>query len=183
MLLEKAREEIYRVIGNKRLVGEPDVPNLPYLQAIIKETFRLHPPASLVTRKTVQKRDPKIWDCPLDFWPERFLQQGTDNQVNSVDVRGQHFQLLPFGSGRRVCPGVNLTNEMLPGVLAAMIQCFDWQVVGSSALRRKTLSTRTIHHFCYPLSFCRVQCFEGEDLIHPYNPPLPLPLMFFTIIL
>ncbi|KAM0999596.1 hypothetical protein ACFX15_006090 [Malus domestica] len=128
MLLEKAREEIYRVIGNKQLVGEPDVPNLPYLQAIIKETFRLHPPASLVTRKTVQKRDPKIWDCPLDFWPERFLQQGTDNQVNSVDVRGQHFQLLPFGSGRRVCPGVNLTMKMLPGVLAAMIQCFDWQL-------------------------------------------------------
>ncbi|XP_050113368.1 licodione synthase-like [Malus sylvestris] len=152
-VLEKAREEIDRVIGNKRLVGEPDVPNLPYLQAIIKETFRLHPPVSLVTRKSGQQckvggydiptntmlfvnvwavgRDPKIWDCPLDFWPERFLQLGSDNKVNSVDVRGQHFQLLPFGSGRRVCPGVNLTMKMLPGVLAAMIQCFDWKVVGS----------------------------------------------------
>ncbi|KAB2606823.1 licodione synthase-like [Pyrus ussuriensis x Pyrus communis] len=99
-------------------------------------------------------RDPKIfWDCPLDFWPEseRFPQEGTDNQVNSVDVRGQHFQLLPFGSGRRVCPGVNLTVKMLPGVLAAMIQRVDWKVVGSSALRRKTLSTRTIHHFRYLL--------------------------------
>ncbi|VVA20774.1 PREDICTED: cytochrome P450 [Prunus dulcis] len=153
-VLKKAREEIDRAIGNQRVAGESDVPNLPYIQAIIKETFRLHPPVPLVPRNSVQQckiggydiptntmlyvnvwaigRDPKNWESPLDFCPERFLQLSEDGgQMNAVDVRGQHFQLLPFGSGRRVCPGVNLTMKMLPAVLAALIQCFDWKVDGS----------------------------------------------------
>ncbi|XP_008224175.1 PREDICTED: licodione synthase-like [Prunus mume] len=153
-VLKKAREEIDRAVGNRRVAGESDVPNLPYIQAIIKETFRLHPPVPLVTRNSVQQckiggydsptntmlyvnvwaigRDPENWESPLDFWPERFLQLSDDRgQMSAVDVRGQHFQLMPFGSGRRVCPGVNLTMKMLPGVLAALIQCFDWKVDGS----------------------------------------------------
>ncbi|KAI5322116.1 hypothetical protein L3X38_031188 [Prunus dulcis] len=153
-VLKKAREEIDRAVGNQRVAGESDVPKLPYIQAIIKETFRLHPPVPLVPRNSVQQckiggydiptntmlyvnvwaigRDPKNWESPLDFCPERFLQLSEDGgQMNAVDVRGQHFQLLPFGSGRRVCPGVNLTMKMLPGVLAALIQCFDWKVDGS----------------------------------------------------
>ncbi|PQQ03585.1 licodione synthase-like [Prunus yedoensis var. nudiflora] len=94
-VLKKVREEIDRVVGNKRLVVESDGPNLPYIQAIIKETFRLHPPVCLVTRRCVQRckigkyvipentmllvnawaigRDPKYWQSPLDFSPERFL--------------------------------------------------------------------------------------------------------------
>ncbi|KAL6275947.1 hypothetical protein ACE6H2_019548 [Prunus campanulata] len=155
-VLKKAREEIDRAVGNRRVAGESDVPNLPYIQAIIKETFRLHPPVPLVIRTCVQQckiggydiptntmlhmnvwaigRDPKNWESPLDFWPERFLQLGEDDgsmRTVDVDVRGQHFQLMPFGSGRRKCPGMNLTMKMLPGVLAALIQCFDWKVDGS----------------------------------------------------
>ncbi|CAL2264191.1 unnamed protein product [Prunus armeniaca] len=155
-VLKKAREEIHRAVGNRRVAGELDVPNLPYIQAIIKETFRLHPPVPLVTRNSVQQckiggydiptntmlhvnvwaigRDPKNWESPLDFWPERFLQLGEDNgQMSAVDVevRGQHFHLMPFGFGRRMCPGMNLAMKMLPGVLAALIQCFDWKVDGS----------------------------------------------------
>ncbi|ONH99047.1 hypothetical protein PRUPE_6G007200 [Prunus persica] len=155
-VLKKAREEIDRAVGNRRVAGESDVPNLPYIQAIIKETLRLHPPVPLVTRNSVQPckiggydiptntmlhvnvwaigRDPKNWESPLDFWPERFLQLGEDDgQMTAVDVdvRGQHFQLMPFGSGRRVCPGMTLAMKMLPGVLAALIQCFNWKVDGS----------------------------------------------------
>ena len=144
-VLEKARKEIDQVVGKKRLVGESDGPNLPYMQAIVKETLRLHPAVPLVARRCVEAckigkytipensmlfvnswaigRDPNNWKNPLEFRPERFIEANTD-------VRGQHFQLLPFGSGRRSCPGMNLAMQVLPGLLAGMIQCFDWKVVG-----------------------------------------------------
>ncbi|KAF3453811.1 hypothetical protein FNV43_RR04252 [Rhamnella rubrinervis] len=144
-VLGKAREEIDRVVGKNRLAGESDGPDLPYMQAIVKETLRLHPPVPLVTRRCVKAcqigkyripestmlfinawaiaRDPNNWANPLEFRPERFIEANTD-------VRGQHFQVLPFGSGRRICPGMNLAMQMLPGLLAGLIQCFDWKVVG-----------------------------------------------------
>lgn len=147
-MLEKAREEIDRVVGETRLVSESDIPNLPYLQAVVKEAFRLHPPAPLVTRKCVKEckvgeytipvdtmlivntwtigRDPNHWESPLDFQPNRFLQAHS-----GVDVKGQHFELLPFGSGRRMCPGYNSALQILPLAVAAIIQCFDLKVVGS----------------------------------------------------
>lgn len=151
-VLNKAREEIERVVGNGRLLVESDGPNLPYIQAIIKETLRLHPPVPLITRKRVQQckigkyvipentvlfvnawaigRYPKYWEHPLDFQPERFLSRlGEGGRRSTIDVRGQHFQLIPFGSGKRICPGLNLALQMLPGLLGAMIQCFDFEVV------------------------------------------------------
>ncbi|CAN6559665.1 unnamed protein product [Malus baccata var. baccata] len=154
-VLKKVREEIDQAVGNKRLLVESDGPNLPYIQAVIKEACRLHPPVSVVTRKCVEKckfgkyvipentmlfvnvwaigRDPKYWENPLDFQPERFLSQplsGGRDGTSALDVRGQHFELLPFGSGRRICPGVNLVMQMLPSLLGAMVQCFDWKVIG-----------------------------------------------------
>lgn len=147
-LLRQAREEIESTVGKNRLVEESDVPNLPYLQAIIKETFRLHPPVAMVTRSCVAEckvenyvipqnsllfvniwsmgRNPEIWKNPLEFRPERFLKNG---EGDSVDVRGQHFQLLPFGSGRRMCPGVSLAMQEIPALLGSIIQCFDFKVV------------------------------------------------------
>ncbi|XP_015874250.2 licodione synthase [Ziziphus jujuba] len=152
-VLEKAREEIDRVVGKKRIVGESDGPNLPYMHAIIKETLRLHPPVPLVTRRCVEAckiekymipkntmlfvnawaigRDAKYWENPLEFCPERFLENRDGEKTSQkIDVKGQHFQVLPFGSGRRICPGMNLALQMLPGLLAGMVQCFDWKVVG-----------------------------------------------------
>ncbi|XP_068339112.1 (2S)-flavanone 2-hydroxylase-like [Pyrus communis] len=144
----------YRVAGNRRLVVESDGPNLPYIQAIIKETLRLHPSVPMIPRKSVQKcnignyvipentmlfvnawaigRDPKYWENPLHFYPERFLAplSGGGDGASALDVRGQHFQLLPFGTGRRICPGLNLALQMLPALLGAMVQCFDWKVDG-----------------------------------------------------
>ncbi|KAF5470603.1 hypothetical protein F2P56_011107 [Juglans regia] len=153
-VMKRAREEIEDVVKSKRLVNETDAPNLPYIQAILKETFRLHPPLPLVSRECVQDckignyvipaktllfvnvwaigRDPSCWENPLEFQPERFLNSDDLEKKNMgpIDVRGQHFQLLPFGSGTRLCPGLNLAMQELPTLLAAMIQCFDFKVVG-----------------------------------------------------
>ncbi|KAF9590268.1 hypothetical protein IFM89_032276 [Coptis chinensis] len=150
-LMEKAKEEIDSVVGKNRLVKESDIANLPYLQAIFKETLRLHPPIPIFERESTEDckvagydipaksilfinnwsicRDPKTWKNPLKFQPERFMSQGPGNEnASMVDVRGQHFNILPFGSGRRGCPGVALAVQVVPTVLALLIQGFDWSI-------------------------------------------------------
>ncbi|WCJ22116.1 Cytochrome P450 76T24 [Euphorbia peplus] len=142
--LKKAGEEIEQTIGRDNMIKESDVAQLPYLRAIIKETFRLHPAAPfLVPRKagadveieghTIPKdaqimvnawaigRDPSVWKNPDLFMPERFL-------GSAIDARGQHFELLPFGAGRRICPGMPLAMRMLHIMLGALIQRFDWKL-------------------------------------------------------
>ncbi|KAF4363219.1 hypothetical protein F8388_020789 [Cannabis sativa] len=143
-IIEKARKEIEQVVGNKRLVEESDLPNLPYMEAIIKETLRLHPGGAFTARESSKdciiggyhvpaktrvfvntwaiNRDPANWDDPNRFIPERFMTE----EKKDVDVRGQNFELLPFGSGRRGCPGANLALLMIPATVAALVQCFDW---------------------------------------------------------
>ncbi|XP_014516172.1 beta-amyrin 24-hydroxylase-like [Vigna radiata var. radiata] len=148
-VLKKAREEIERVVGKERLVKESDIPNLPYLQAVVKETLRLHPPTPIFAREAMRTcqvdgydipahstimistwaigRDPKYWDNPLEYNPERFL-VSDELGKGKIDVRGQYYQLLPFGSGRRSCPGASLALLVMQGTLASLIQCFDWVV-------------------------------------------------------
>ncbi|OAY84860.1 cytochrome P450 93A2-like [Ananas comosus] len=148
-VLQKLRREIDQVVGNGRVVDETDLPNLPYLQAAVKEIMRLHPPAPLITRLATRDvtvggydipagsslfvnvwsvgRDPKYWENPSEFRPERFV----DDRA-AVDMRGQHFQLIPFGSGRRWCPGMTLALQAVPAAFAALVQCFDWEVSGDS---------------------------------------------------
>ncbi|KAE9598870.1 hypothetical protein Lal_00022642 [Lupinus albus] len=150
-VMEKAREEIDSVTGKSRLVEESDLPNLPYMRAIVKETLRIHPTAPIIGRTSTEKsnvcgyeipaksmlyinvwsmgRDPKLWDNPLEFRPERFIIKSTGEK--ELDVRGQNFQLMPFGTGRRVCPGASLALQFIPTNLAAMIQCFEWKVFGN----------------------------------------------------
>ncbi|KAF7835991.1 beta-amyrin 24-hydroxylase [Senna tora] len=145
-IFSKAREEIDSVVGKNRVVKESDIPNLPYLQAIVKETLRLHPPGPLIPRETTRSfkigeydvpssstlvvnvwaigRDPNYWDNPLEYWPERFLAKD-----ENLDVRGQNYKFLPFGSGRRGCPGASFALLVVQITLASMIQCFDWNVV------------------------------------------------------
>ncbi|XP_077253947.1 cytochrome P450 93A3-like [Tasmannia lanceolata] len=147
-VLEKARKEIDSVVGKSRLVEESDIPNLPYVQAIIKETLRLHPASPISLRECSQDckiggydilaksmlfinvwaigRDPKYWDNPLKFRPERFM-PSDENGRNPIDLRGQHYHLLPFGSGRRGCPGATLALQVVHTALAIMIQCFTWK--------------------------------------------------------
>ncbi|CAN1174485.1 Geraniol 8-hydroxylase [Linum perenne] len=122
--LAKAKEELDRIIGKGNHLQESDILQLPYLQAIIKETFRLHPASPLMIPRiakadleicgyTVPKgaailinlwaigKDHNIWDNPTSFMPERFI-------GSKIDVRGSSFELIPFGGGRRICPGLSL---------------------------------------------------------------------------
>nr|XP_043637634.1 cytochrome P450 93A3-like [Erigeron canadensis] len=141
-IMKRAREEIDEVVGKTRLLQESDIPNLPYLQAIVKETLRLHSTGPMIVRQSTEDctvggyhipanttifvniwalgRDPKHWENPLEFRPERFEQ-------NNLDVRGQHFHMIPFGSGRRMCPGTTLALQVIQTTVGAMIQCFDWK--------------------------------------------------------
>ncbi|XP_073291744.1 cytochrome P450 93B2-like [Primulina huaijiensis] len=149
-VLKKAQEEIDNVVGSQRLLQESDAPKLPYIMAIIKETFRLHPPIPMISRKSVSDcvingymiraqtllfvniwsigRDPKYWERPMEFRPERFLDSG----CGSIDVKGQNFELMPFGTGRRGCPGMLLAIQELVSILGAMVQCFDLELPDGS---------------------------------------------------
>ncbi|XVE69977.1 hypothetical protein DITRI_Ditri10aG0034500 [Diplodiscus trichospermus] len=141
--LEKAQEELDSQIGNGRLVNESDIDKLIYLQAIVKESLRLYPAGPLAgarefaedctvggylvpkgTRLILNlwkiQRDPKLWSDPLEFKPERFISSHSD-----IDVKGQDFELMPFGAGRRLCPGINYGLQMTHLVLASLLHAFD----------------------------------------------------------
>ncbi|XP_027353138.1 cytochrome P450 93A3-like [Abrus precatorius] len=152
-VLEKARQEMDAVVGKSRIVEESDIVNLPYLQAIVKETLRLHPAGPLIFRESSRSavvcgyniaaktrlfinvwaigRDPNHWKNPLEFRPERFMIEEGNGQ-SQLDVRGQHYHLIPFGSGRRGCPGTSLALQLVHVNLGAMIQCFQWKVDGGN---------------------------------------------------
>lgn len=157
-VMERVRQEIDSVIGRKRIVGESDIVKLPYLQAVVKEAMRIHPAGPLLFRESARScvvsgyeiaektrlfvnvwaigRDPNHWKEPHEFRPERFMNQD-GNEQSQLDVRGQHFQLIPFGSGRRGCPGASLALQVVQTNLAAMIQCFEWKVDGPVDMEEK----------------------------------------------
>ena len=141
--MKKVREELVREISDN-LIKISDLPQLPYLQACVKETLRLHPPAPLllprqasvsceIMKYTIPKdsqiwvnvwaigRDPMNWEDPLVFKPERFLN-------STVDYKGNNPEFLPFGAGRRICPGMPMAARLLPLVLASLIHFFDWSL-------------------------------------------------------
>ncbi|XP_031093014.1 trimethyltridecatetraene synthase-like [Ipomoea triloba] len=143
-IFKKATDELDRVIGQKRWVEEKDMPNLPYIQAIVKETMRLHPVAPMLVPRQCREdckvagydipegtrilvsvwtigRDPTLWDNPNEFIPDRFI--GKD-----IDVKGCDYELLPFGAGRRMCPGYSLGLKVIQASLANLLQGFNWRL-------------------------------------------------------
>lgn len=143
----KAKSELNQVIGRNKKIEESDIDNLPYLQCVIKETLRLHPPLPfLVPRKAMHDtvfmgysipkntqvfvnvyaigRDPEVWSDPLPFKPERFI-------GSKIDYKGQHYELIPFGAGRRMCAGVPLGHRMLHLTLGLLLHQFDWELDGN----------------------------------------------------
>ncbi|XP_031252263.1 cytochrome P450 76A1-like, partial [Pistacia vera] len=145
--LNRAKAELAEVVGPNGMFEESDIENLPYLQAVIKETLRLHPPIPfLVPRRAMEDtnfngyhipkntqvlinawaigRDPEVWSDPLSFKPERFL-------GSKVDYKGQNYELIPFGAGRRMCAGVPLAHRMLNLILGSLLHEFDWELDGN----------------------------------------------------
>ncbi|TQD84100.1 hypothetical protein C1H46_030340 [Malus baccata] len=143
-VMKKVQKELENVVGLNRMVEESDLEKLEYLDMVVKETLRLHPVAPLlvphaaiedcivdgyhVPKKSLViinawaiGRDQSAWEDAEKFVPERF-------EGNNVDVRGNHFQLIPFGSGRRRCPGIQLGLTVVQFVLAQLVHCFDWEL-------------------------------------------------------
>ncbi|KAJ9567150.1 hypothetical protein OSB04_003116 [Centaurea solstitialis] len=144
-VLKKAQNELEICFGRDGEIRESNLKNLVYLEAIIKESMRLYPAAPLLVPHesiedciiggyTVPKgtrllvnvwkihHDPEIWSDPFEFQPERFL-----SSKREIDVRGQHFELIPFGSGRRMCIGSSLALEAMQLILASIIHGFEFR--------------------------------------------------------
>ncbi|KAG2716480.1 hypothetical protein I3760_03G128500 [Carya illinoinensis] len=144
---EKLHTEINSAVGS-RTVTDADVASLPYLQSVVKEALRVHPPGPLLSWARLSTsdvqlsngmlipadttamvnmwaitHDPHLWEDPLVFRPERFLE--SEGGVN-VDVRGGDLRLAPFGAGRRVCPGKNLGLVTVTLWVAKLVHQYTW---------------------------------------------------------
>ncbi|CAL1374169.1 unnamed protein product [Linum trigynum] len=145
-ILKKAQEEVRKVVGKKPKVEESDLDQMSYLRCVIKETLRLHV-SGIIPRQTTSdvkidgydipantrvlintwaiQRDPKQWERPEEFDPERFV-------GSELDFRGQHKEYLPFGTGRRICPGISYALREVEYVVANLLYLFDWGLPGGA---------------------------------------------------
>ncbi|KAL8469740.1 hypothetical protein ACS0TY_032547 [Phlomoides rotata] len=179
-ILKKAQEEVRDVFEGNGFVDESCIHELTYLKAVIKETLRMHPPVPLLLPRICAEtceidgyhipantkiiinawainRDSKNWKDGECFHPERFVD-------TTVDFRGNHFEFLPFGAGRRICPGISfgLANVELP--LAMLLYHFDWKLSCGDEMDMKEgcgITTRRLNNLCLVPAIAR---------------PLPLPL-------
>ncbi|RCV31434.1 hypothetical protein SETIT_6G176900v2 [Setaria italica] len=159
--MAKLRAEIEGALGSKEAVEEADAASLPYLQAVVKEAMRMHPVAPLMLPHRVVEdgveiggyavpkgcavifntwaimRDPASWERPDEFVPERFL--GIESKV---DFRGKDFEFIPFGSGRRSCPGLPMAERVVPLILASLLHAFEWRLPDGVAAGRLDVSEK-----------------------------------------
>ncbi|XP_059667751.1 cytochrome P450 71A1-like [Cornus florida] len=142
--MKRVQEEIRNASVETGMVKEDDLHKLPYLKAVVKETLRLHPPSPLLLpHETTKKcningyeippktcvyvnawavgRDPESWENSEEFLPERFMD-------SSIDYKGQDFEFIPFGAGRRGCPGIYLGALTVELALANLLNSFDWEL-------------------------------------------------------
>ncbi|KAJ4839688.1 hypothetical protein Tsubulata_032274 [Turnera subulata] len=142
--MEKAQNEVRQILGKKSTVEEADLREMNYLKLVIKETLRFHPPApfllpresgvdlriggynipaktKVVVNAMAIARDPRYWDEPDRFYPERFL-------GSTIDIKGSDFEFLAFGSGRRMCPGIPYALPFVEFTLAHLLWQFDWKL-------------------------------------------------------
>ncbi|KAL5818373.1 hypothetical protein ACOSQ4_022215 [Xanthoceras sorbifolium] len=143
-IMKKVQNELENVVGRDKMVEESELDNLEYLDMVIKESLRFHPVAPLLLPHESREdcivngfyipkksrifinawaigRDPAVWNDPDNFYPERFV-------GSNIDLRGHDFQLIPFGSGRRSCPGMQLGLTVVRLVVAQLIHCFNWEL-------------------------------------------------------
>ncbi|EPS57376.1 hypothetical protein M569_17442, partial [Genlisea aurea] len=147
-VMKTLRDELGSVVGHGEIT-EAHLDGTPYLKAVVKETFRLHPPVPLLvprestrgtsvdgyeipagTRVMINAwaigNDPSVWEDPLRFRPERFL----EGDAKSVDFRGLNFELIPFGAGRRGCPGITFAASVLELAVAKLVYHFEFELAG-----------------------------------------------------
>lgn len=143
-VLRKVQQELDTVVGKYNIVEETHIRKLIYLQAVMKEVLRLHPTLPLLVPHCPSQtctiggytvpngsrvfinvwaihRDPTIWENPLEFDPDRFLNA-------KWDYSGNDFSYFPFGSGRRICAGTAMGERMVMFSLATLLHSFDWKL-------------------------------------------------------
>ena len=142
--MKQVQEEIRKVVGGgNNNICEEHLEKLTYLKAVVKESLRLHPPAPLLvfhessedvklngfdvaagTQVLINAwaihRDPSFWEEPEEFRPERFLN-------NPCDFTGLYFHYIPFGAGRRICPGISFAIRTTELLIANLVYEFDWK--------------------------------------------------------
>lgn len=153
---EKLYTEIKGVVGNgeEEEVKEEDLNKMPYLKAVILEGLRRHPPGHFVLPHAVTEdftldghvipkdasvnfmvaemgRDPRVWEDPMAFKPERFVRDDSGGRVavvEDLDITGsREIKMMPFGVGRRICPGLGLAMLHLEYFVANLVWCFEWK--------------------------------------------------------
>lgn len=156
-VMEEVREEIDKVVGKERLVEESDLGSLQHLKAVVKEIFRLHPVGAFLiphvsledtqvagyfipknTRVLINTyalgRNPKVWENPTEFLPKRFM--NVEN-VENVELTDANLRMVPFGAGRRGCPGATLGSGVVLLGLARLIHAFSWSPASPGSLNLK----------------------------------------------
>lgn len=142
-VMAKAQNEIRQAFKGKKTIKECEIGILKYLKLVVKETLRLHPPNCIIPRACREEfeidgyhiplnavilvnvwaigRDPKRWKNPESFIPERF-------EGNPIDYSGTHFEYIPFGSGKRMCPGIAFGVASIELILARLLYHFVWKL-------------------------------------------------------
>ncbi|XP_042023386.1 cytochrome P450 71AU50-like [Salvia splendens] len=142
-VMKKLQKEVEEKVGRNQMVEECHLSSLKYLDCVIKESMRLHPVGPLLIHEAMEEceingfhipnkvrvlvnvwsigRDPEAWTDPENFNPERF-------QGSNIELLGRDFKLIPFGSGRRGCPGLQLGITVVSLIVAQLVHCFDWEL-------------------------------------------------------
>ncbi|PIA38465.1 hypothetical protein AQUCO_02800287v1 [Aquilegia coerulea] len=159
--MKNVQEEIRNCVGKKGKVEPSDMNQLQYFRMVVKETLRLHPPGVLLLPRECMKhckingydiypktrvllnawaisRSSEHWENPEEFIPERFMD-------SSIDFRGQNFELLPFGSGRRGCPGINMGMATIELGLANLLYCFNFELPNKQDINMDEVASITVH--------------------------------------
>lgn len=181
-VMRRAQSEIRMVAGAKAAVDEEDIAQMNYLKAVVKETLRLHPPAAVFVPRQSSKdicvggyeilkqtwviinawaimRDAKFWDAPEEFRPERFLDA-------NMDFKGADFKFIPFGFGRRFCPGLQFATSIIELALANLLHQFDWEL--PDGMQGEHLDMEEIYRF--PMRKKHTLCLIPKPRAHDLAP-------------